>query len=109
MSKGKFSDKEITDVIPPAFMEDMKNNPERYKSRARRDLLMEKALKDVVIPYFEASAQYAKTIEGLSTVAEANASVKPKRAGRKKPNVNIGDVDFSESKNELNKDCTVKK
>ncbi len=109
LSKGKFSDKEITDVTPPAFMEDMKNNPERYKSRARRDLLMEKALKDVVIPYFEASAQYAKTIEDLSTVAEANASVKPKRAGRKKPNVNIGDVDFSESKNELNKDCTVKK
>ena len=109
LSKGKFSDKEITDVIPPAFMEDMKNNPEGYKSKGRRDLLMEKALKDVVIPYFEASAQYAKTIEDLSTVAETNASVKPKRAGRKKPNVNIEDADFSESKNELNKDCTVKK
>ena len=108
LSKGKFSDKVVIERTPPAALEDMKNNPDKYKNKGKTALLMEKAIGGIVIPYFEASAQYAKTIEGLSTVAETSASVKPKRAGRKKPNVNIEDTDFSEAKNELNKDCTIK-
>ena len=105
LSKGKFSDKIITERTPPAALEDMKNNPDKYKNKGKTALLMEKAIGDIVIPYFEASVQYAKTIEDLSTVAETNASVKPKRVSGKKSNVNIEDTDFTESNKELNGVC----